>query len=283
MTPRVTLGTPTPLPSNSRGMSEKNLSRPSISTNGFSGASSTIESTIESTMEPISEQERLDIAQETARWLFEIGAISFSIDPYFTLTSGKKSPVYVDCRRIISYPRFASFVTEKACRLLAHKQFDAIAGGETGGIPFAAWIAARLNKPMVYVRKQAKGFGLGTRIEGVLEPLNEEQRGSQSGKQGNKPCVLLVEDHATDGASKISFVEALRPFSTIEDAFVVFYYDIFSEGAKVLREKNITLHALTTWRSAYRLAEEEGSYGAKTLEEVSAFLENPSRWQELHL
>ena len=128
----------------------------------------------------------------------------------------------MDCRRIISYPDIASFVTESACRLLAHKDFDAVAGGETAGIPFAAWVAAKMNKPMLYVRKKPKGFGLGARIEGVMP----------EGQGEEKPRVLLVEDHATDGKSKISFVEALRDAGAVcSDAFVVFYYDIFPEAA----------------------------------------------------
>ena len=234
---------------------------------------------------PISEEERRAIAAKTARWLFEIDAINFSGAPYFTLTSGKKSPVYVDCRKIISYPRFAEYVTESACRLLAHKDFDVIAGGETGGIAFAAWLAARLDKPMIYVRKRAKGFGLGSRIEGVLDAALSGTDAALSGTEGNsrKPRVLLVEDHATDGATKISFIEALRPFSTIEDSFVVFYYDIFTAGAAALRGKNISLHALTTWRDAYKLAEQRGDFAEDVLVEVSAFLSDPLRWQASHL
>ena len=231
-------------------------------------------------LSPISDEDRRAIAEKTSRWLFEIGAVNFSGAPYFTLTSGKKSPVYVDCRKIISYPRFAEYVTESACRLLAHKDFDVIAGGETGGIAFAAWLAARLDKPMIYVRKQAKGFGLGSRIEGVLDG---ELAGAVEGESSRKPRVLLVEDHATDGATKISFIEALRPFSTIEDSFVVFYYDIFTAGAAALRSKNITLHALTTWREAYKLAEQRGDFGSEVLGEVSDFLSDPLRWQASHL
>ena len=73
--------------------------------------------------------------------------------------------------------------------------FDSVAGGETAGIPFAAWFAERMGLPMQYVRKKPKGFGRDAQIEGQL-------------KEGDR--VLLVEDLATDGGSKIVFVDALR-------------------------------------------------------------------------
>lgn len=213
------------------------------------------------------------IADKTVSELLRIGAINFSGPPYYTLTSGKKSPVYVDCRKIISYPEIAAFVTNAACSLLSLQDYDAIAGGETAGIPFAAWLAAKMEKPMLYVRKKPKGFGLGARIEGVM-PL---------GKKDRKPNVLLVEDHASDGASKISFVEALRDAGAdTTDAFVVFHYDVFTAGEAALREKNITLHALATWRDAYGLAEERGNFSAEILSDVRSFLKNPVDWQKAH-
>ncbi len=217
---------------------------------------------------------RKNLAGETLERLLRIQAVSFKGEPYFTLTSGKKSPVYVDCRKIISYPDIASFVTESACRLLAHKNFDAVAGGETAGIPFAAWVAAKMNKPMLYVRKKPKGFGLGARIEGVMP----------EGRAGKKPNVLLVEDHATDGKSKISFVEALREAgATCNDAFVVFYYDIFPDAAKALHEKGIELHALATWRDALASAEQQGFLDSPSVaHEVRAFLDDPDGWQRAH-
>ncbi len=224
----------------------------------------------------VSAASRKKLADETVERLLRIQAVNFKGEPYFTLTSGKKSPVYVDCRKIISYPDISSFITNSACRLLAHKDFDAIAGGETAGIPFAAWIAAKMNKPMLYVRKKPKGFGLGARIEGVMP--------NGRGRAENKPRVLLVEDHATDGKSKISFVEALREAgATCNDAFVVFYYDIFVEAAKALVDKKITLHALATWRDALATAEQKGFLDSPdTARDVKAFLNNPTQWQQAH-
>ncbi|MFQ5974236.1 MAG: orotate phosphoribosyltransferase, partial [Alphaproteobacteria bacterium] len=140
-----------------------------------------------------------EAARTTARILLDIGAVSFRPDDPFRHTSGRLSPSYIDCRRIISFPRARRRLTELAVELIGreigHGSLDAIAGGETAGIPYAAWIADALDLPMLYVRKEAKGFGRMAQIEGEMA-------------QGSR--VLLVEDLATDGGSKVRFVEALR-------------------------------------------------------------------------
>ena len=150
-------------------------------------------------MIPTAMPDRAVIAREVARMLLEIGAVHFRPDPPYTFTSGMASPVYIDCRKLISYPRIRAAAMDFACSVLlrdaGYERFDAVAGGETAGIPFAAWIAERLGLPMLYVRKKPKGFGGDAQIEGHMP-------------EGAR--VLLVEDLTTDGGSKVSFVEALR-------------------------------------------------------------------------
>ena len=129
-----------------------------------------------------------DAALTTARILLEIQAINFRPDEAYTFTSGWKSPVYIDCRRIIYFPRARNKIcelgVEKINRHVGYETIEAVAGGETAGIPFAAWIADRMSAPMAYVRKQAKGFGRNALIEGDVP----------EGKR-----TLLVEDLTTDG------------------------------------------------------------------------------------
>src|SRR5712691_12220536 len=132
------------------------------------------------------------IAELTARMLLEVEAVRFYTDKPFIFTSGLASPVYTDCRRLISFPRVRSalmdFGVSTIARNVGFEAFDAVAGGETAGIAFAAWIADRLGLPMQYVRKQPKGFGRNAQIEGEL-------------KEGAR--VLLVEDLASEGTSKL--------------------------------------------------------------------------------
>ena len=154
-----------------------------------------------------------DAALTTARILLEIKAVNFRPEEPYTFTSGWKSPVYIDCRRIISFPRARSKIcelgVEKIGRHVGYETIEAVAGGETAGIPFAAWIADRMLAPMAYVRKKPKGFGRNALIEGDVP----------EGKQ-----TLLVEDLTTDGSSKIQFAKALRDAGAIiNHTFVVFF------------------------------------------------------------
>ena len=136
------------------------------------------------------------ISEMTAKMLIEIEAVHFRSDEPFRFTSGWASPVYIDCRKLISYPRLRQTIIDFGASILLRdagfERFDAVAGGETAGIPFAAWMADRLMLPMQYVRKQPKGFGRDAQIEGHLV---EGQR------------ILLVEDLTTDGRS---ITEAIR-------------------------------------------------------------------------
>ncbi len=212
------------------------------------------------------------IARTTARMLLEIEAVHFRADEPYIFTSGLASPVYIDCRKLISYPRIRSTLMDFAVsRLFAEagfEQFDAVAGGETAGIPFAAWIADRLALPMLYVRKKPKGFGRDARIEGAL---SEGQR------------VLLVEDLTTDGGSKISFCDALREAGgQVSHTLVVFYYDIFKQAAAELAEHGLALHYLATWWDVLAEAKSQGHFDNKTLTEVERFLNTPLAWSAEH-
>ena len=211
-----------------------------------------------------------EIARLTARMLLEIKAVHFNAETPFTLASGLPSPTYIDCRKLISHPRIRGTLMDfMACTVLREAGFEAftnIAGGETAGIPFAALVAERMSLPMTYVRKKPKGYGRNARIEGVM---------------GEGDRVLLVEDLATDGGSKLSFVEAIRATgATCAHTAVVFFYDIFSGAREALAEQGISLHALCTWWDVLAEARAQGAFDAATLAEVESFLTAPRAWQE---
>jgi hypothetical protein len=112
-------------------------------------------------------------AEDTARHLLNIGAVNFKPEDPYTFTSGRVSPSYIDCRRVIAFPEAREAMTAHAVALIDREigrdNIDVIAGGETAGIPYAAFVAVALGKPMVYVRKQPKGFGRMAQIEGALD------------------------------------------------------------------------------------------------------------------
>ena len=212
------------------------------------------------------------IAELTAKMLIEVEAVRFYEEKPFIFTSGLASPVYTDCRRLISFPRVRSalidFGVSTLCRDAGFEAFDAVAGGETAGIAFAAWMADKLGLPMQYVRKQPKGFGRNAQIEGEV-------------KEGAR--VLLVEDMTTDGGSKVNFINALRKAGvTCDHTFVFFYYDIFPEGLKTLSEMGVKHHSLATWWDVLAAAKASGKFSAAKLAEIEAFMRDPRGWSKAH-
>ncbi len=216
------------------------------------------------------------IAKDAAQILLDTDSVLFNAEKPFVLKSGRPSPVYIDCRRLISFTEarnrlmdYGAAILRKAIKI---DDIDYIAGGETAGIPYAAFIAERLNKPMLYVRKEPKGYGRMAQIEGVLPEKNA---------RGGKPNVILIEDLQTDGGSKKIFIDALREAgANVEHAFVVFHYGIFAQSEKNMKDLGITLHALTTWHSVIDRAEENGGLDKKTITAVRAFLKDPTGWQD---
>jgi orotate phosphoribosyltransferase len=216
--------------------------------------------------------DRSFIADMTAKMMLEVQAVHFSEGKPFIFTSGWASPVYIDCRKLISYPRVRStlidFATATIVRDVGFEQFDTVAGGETAGIPYAAWIADRLSLPMQYVRKKPKGFGRGAQIEGHIE-------------EGAR--TLLVEDLTTDGRSKVNFCKALRDAGAIVDhVFVMFYYDIFPESKKILKEINVSLLHLATWWDVLRVVKNGKHFAPTVIDEVERFLNAPAQWSAEH-
>ena len=212
------------------------------------------------------------IAEMTAKMLLEVEAVRFNVEEPFKFTSGWASPVYTDCRKLISYPRIRhtlmDFAASIVLRDIGFETVDAIAGGETAGIPFAAWIADRLMLPMQYVRKQPKGFGRMAQIEG---DFNDGDR------------ILLVEDLTTDGKSKINFCQALRQAGAqVSHTLVIFYYDIFPQSKQVFDDIDIQLHYLATWWDVLAVCKKNNIYDTKTLAEIESFLHNPVAWSVAH-
>ena len=208
------------------------------------------------------------MSEKIAEKLINIGSVQFSFDNHFTLTSGLKSPVYVDCRRIISFVEERDFIMGEAINYFQKNnlQFDLIAGGETAGIPYAAIISEKTKKPMLYIRKKPKGFGKNQQIEGEFK---------------EKENAILIEDLATDGGSKVIFVEAMRKAGlNVKDIFVIFYYDIFNFEGSVLSKLDINIHSLCTWKDIITVLEQKNLYNQNDINNLKQFLSNPDDWRK---
>ena len=209
-----------------------------------------------------------DYQKKVAEILISIKAVKFSFEKPFILTSGLKSPVYVDCRKIISFVEEREKIINYALNYFKKNnlQFDILAGGETAGIPYSAFFSQILKKPMIYVRKKNKAFGKNQQIEGNFS-------------EGQK--AILIEDLATDGGSKILFVEALRSAKIeVKDIFVIFYYDIFDIKKSPLSSLNIKIHSLCTWQNIIEIIINKNMYSIEQIKDLKIFLNNPDEWRK---
>jgi len=198
-------------------------------------------------------------------WAFE--AVKVNLRTPFRLVSGNFSPVYINCRRLISFPSFVDLFGAAAREILKKEDLsiDVIAGGETAGIPFAAFLARALNRPMVYVRKRPKRHGIASRIEGTSV---------------RKRRILLVEDLITDAGSKLDFIDALRKDgAVVKDVLVVF--DRLQGGRKALIKEGIRLHSMTDMKMMLEVALESRLISTPTVQSIKAYLASPRRWHAM--
>ena len=180
--------------------------------------------------------------QKVADLLLRIGSVNINFKKQFTLTSGKKSPVYVDCRKLISYPEERNVIINEMAKQIRkkYKKTVLLAGGETAGIPYSSFLCQKLKLPMIYVRKQPKGFGKGKLIEGDFK---------------YKSSSILIEDMATDGGSKIHFIKSMRKSKlSVKDIFVIFFYDIYPSAKKNIKKMNVNLNYLTSWNEVLEVS-----------------------------
>jgi orotate phosphoribosyltransferase len=208
------------------------------------------------------------VAREAARILLDTKSVLINTREPFTYTSGKTGPVYVDCRRLISFPAARGRLMDmQADAIRKHCPGAAfVAGGETAGIPYAAFLAERLNLPMLYVRKKPKGFGRMAQIEGFMEKAGAE--------------VALVEDVQNFGVSVKVFVDALRDAEAVVGHIFVIFQHGHESSRKNMEEMGVTLHALTSWREVLAVAREDGDFDIDTLESARAYLRDPAAWQK---
>lgn len=203
---------------------------------------------------------------DLARQLLQTRSVQIRPGEPFRLTSGRLSPVYVDIRRLISFPEVRTRIIEYFAQITRERigleAIDVIAGGETAGIAYAAFLAQKLEKPMIYVRKEPKNYGKSSQVEGVL----------QVGQH-----VLLVEDLVTDGGSKLNFTRGIESAGgTVQHCLCVFEY--FSEEAGLhrardtLTEHGIALHSLVNWDDVLRVARAEKSLTEGEIAVVLKFL-----------
>ena len=201
------------------------------------------------------------ISNETANILLRKKCIEFSFKKKFQLTSGRKSIVYCDCRKIISYAnerdKLINFALKKIKLDKTLNSLTNIAGGESAGIPYASLLAQKLKLPLSYIRKERKKFGKKSQIEGNI-------------KYNDK--VLLVEDLITDGSSKYNFIKAVEEVGgRIKAIFVIFNYGINKEFLEY-NGKKIKIISLAKWEDILNILKLKNIFPQKEISSIVNFL-----------
>lgn len=213
-----------------------------------------------------------EVPQKVAEILLSTESIAVYKDKPFVFVSGRISPVYIDCRKLLSFPAEREYIVtelaKKATLDIGLDHIDVVAGGETAGIPYASFVSHLIKRPMIYIRKQPKGYGGTKQIEGILEP----------GKR-----VMLVEDLITDGLSKLRFNIGIRGAGAkMTHCLCVFDYasDRLNqhEGKINLAKNDIQLHVLANWDDVLDTGRAKNYFSAAQNQQIIDFLQDAENW-----
>lgn len=210
---------------------------------------------------------RQEHKEKMARILIDIGSVGARPEKPFVFTSGTFSPVYIDVRRLISFVderEEAITMLQELVKETVSERIHGIAGGETAGIPYAAFLSQKMGLPMLYVRKQAKGFGRNAQIEGEV-------------RDGDH--IILVEDLMFDSGSKVNFINGLRNAGLkVNHVFVLASYGLSDEYERSLGAIDVQGHSVTDWPTIVDVGEKIGYFSAKDSAMVREFLRDPHGW-----
>lgn len=206
----------------------------------------------------------INYSEKVAKILLDIHAVSLNPKKPFRYSSGILSPVYTDCRLLMGYPKERKIIRDLYIEALKKVgSFDVIAGTATAGIPHAAWIADKLNLPMIYVRGKAKDHGKGNQIEGKLN---------------KKQAVAVIEDLISTGESSTETVWAIRE----KGGYSSYIFSIITYGMKAsydnFKSNKIKLIALTDFPTVVKVAEQTGYIKGKDKSTILEWAKNPKAW-----
>lgn len=207
------------------------------------------------------------ISEHAADLLLRIHAVSFRFNPPYTFTSGIKSPIYLDNRIVMSYPKernkIIAFYISVIDEHVGRKNIDCISATASAAIPQGAWIAQKLNLPLVYVRPTSKAYGKGNKLEGHF-------------KKGSR--VLIIEDHISTAASVINNAATIRSLGgKVEYCIATTNYET-TLSQKQIRENKIKVYSLTTGKIIVENALKKAMISKKEKEIVDLWFSAPSDW-----
>lgn len=212
----------------------------------------------------------MDTTHTIAKGLLDIGAVKLSVDPTFTWTSGLITPIYCDNRLTISFPKERTQVVEALEYTISEQnlQFDVIAGTASAAVPWASFLAQKMNLPMVYIKHKSKGYGTNKTIEGTM------QKGAR---------VLIVEDLISTGGSATRAVQSCREEYNADVVGVLAIFDYeFKKAKQAFTETGVTLYQLTNFSTLVEVATQEGVLKEEDKQMVLNWSKDPEAWSEAH-
>lgn len=207
----------------------------------------------------------MNTSEQVAKILLELNAVTLNSQKPYRYASGLLSPVYTDCRVLMAYPDKRREIRDYYIESIKNSgvEFDVIAGTATAGIPHAAWIADKLNLPMVYVRGKAKDHGKENLMEGILET-------------GQK--AIVIEDLVSYGDSSINSVNVVRKAGgEISHVFSIITYG-FAKAQQNFTETNLTLISLTAFQDVVEQAQKLNYINKEEMKIILDWTLDPATW-----
>ena len=210
-------------------------------------------------------------SQETiAKLLLNVKAVKVRVNPPFEWNTGLLTPIYCDNRLLISYPKERAVILEGFRNLIKEKklEFHVIAGTATAGIPWAAFLAQELRRPMVYVRAQPKDYGAAKQVEGTMP-------------EGAR--VLIVEDLISTGRSSLASVSACQREYKAKIVGVLAIFDYQMEKArKAFADANVNFYSLSNFSILIKAALQENYLTDNEKDSALEWSSDPEAWHEAH-
>ncbi|MFW6014215.1 MAG: orotate phosphoribosyltransferase [Candidatus Nanoarchaeia archaeon] len=200
---------------------------------------------------------------EIANILLEKRAVTLNTKEPYTYSSGIRSPIYCDNRSLAEFPKERKKIVNSFLDKLKNYDFDIVAGTSTAGIQWAAWIANELEKPMAYIRGNAKKHGKGKQIEGA----------NVNGKK-----VAVIEDLISTGRSSFDSVTAVgENGGSVTGVFAIFTYNL-KKAEKLFRESKCPVYTLCDFDSLIDAAAELNYLTEDEIEIARQWNKDPVSW-----
>lgn len=207
----------------------------------------------------------MSTGEDVAKILLEVGAITLNSKNPYRYASGILSPVYTDCRLLLAYPKLRRKIRDLYLQAIKDSgvKVEVLAATATAGIPHAAWIADKLDLPMVYIRGKNKDHGKENLVEGLI-------------KKGQE--AIVIEDLISTGESSINSALAVRKSGgKVTNVFSIITYGM-DLAKKNFQKNKLKFVSMTTFSDVVTQAQKLGKIDNKEKEAILEWAKDPPTW-----